>query len=72
MGWETPLMRLHAQIMAPQVGRTNHRNLPAPSNVTKGNLHENSGLRVLNVGFGMGIIDQLLQFGMILNFLLSS
>ncbi|KAJ3392020.1 hypothetical protein HDU84_004948 [Entophlyctis sp. JEL0112] len=38
MGWETPLMKRHAEVIA-----------PAP------------GLSVLNVGFGLGIIDSFLQ-----------
>ncbi|KAI8914682.1 S-adenosyl-L-methionine-dependent methyltransferase [Entophlyctis helioformis] len=38
MGWETPLMELHAAVIAPT-----------------------PGLDVLNVGFGLGIIDEMLQ-----------
>ncbi|KAI9360411.1 ankyrin repeat family protein [Zopfochytrium polystomum] len=38
MGWEAPLMQLHADIIAPR-----------------------KGLDVLNVGFGLGIIDRMLQ-----------
>ncbi|KAL6043942.1 Arginine N-methyltransferase 2 [Balamuthia mandrillaris] len=38
MGWEAPLMRLHAEMLCPR-----------------------EGLDVLNVGFGLGIIDELLQ-----------
>lgn len=40
MGWEDPLMRLHASV------------------ITKGN---SPGLRVLNVGFGLGLVDTYLQ-----------
>jgi protein arginine N-methyltransferase 2 len=38
MGWETPLMKVHADIICPR-----------------------DGLRILNVGFGLGIIDLEIQ-----------
>ena len=46
MGWEEPLMKEHVRLM------TDH-----PSAVAKGG----SGMSILNVGYGLGIVDRLFQ-----------
>jgi type IV protein arginine methyltransferase len=51
MEWERPLMRAHAQILMQHWTRT----------VEGENTGGTSGGRVLNIGFGMGIIDTILQ-----------
>jgi protein arginine N-methyltransferase 2 len=68
MGWETPLMRLHAQVIHhPRDPEEWKRPNAEDSSMTESSEAYNLGIGdVLNVGFGMGIIDQLLQFGTVL------
>ena len=55
MEWEKPLMALHASILCQP--RTRDRD----SDISGDNESSTKGLRILNVGFGMGIIDTEIQ-----------
>ena len=70
MEWERPLMKAHAQILMQDEDDNNNEKAPQDTSATTTAVRDtddsspsrnNSGKTVLNVGFGMGIIDSILQ-----------
>jgi protein arginine N-methyltransferase 2 len=58
MGWESPLMSLHAEIICNPSGNQNTENSRIHSSQSpKNNTHGD----ILNIGFGLGIIDTAIQ-----------
>lgn len=63
MGWEKPLMSLHASIICQRhFNSDSNSSIPDNNNMSNDEgQQDQQRLRILNVGFGMGIIDEEIQ-----------